>query len=321
MPRPKPSRLKTSPAPPLQEPPSAFEQAMDEMRRQPAGAFPDVPVRWLVKALVMTLAGILVLIWLALCLLYWQGSWQLLYHPVGAMTRTPATVGLGYEPVQFAPDQAGAPQLAGWWVPVEGARFTVLYLHGADGNLGGTVDSLAALHRAGLAVFAIDYQGYGQSRAARPSEAGWLEDAGRAVAYLTQTRHVEPGRLIVFGEGLGANLAEELAAQQASLAGVVLDQPAAEGAGPIFADPRSRMVPARWLVKDRWDLTGAAGGLAVPSLWFMEQPEPGKPAVPSVAYETVKVRKSLVWLHAPVYRDPHFEQEMSRWLGDLGGPQ
>jgi hypothetical protein len=289
------------------------------MRHQPAGAYPDVPVGWLVKALVWTLAGVLVLIWLALCLLFWQGSWQLLYHPVAAVTRTPATVGLGYEPVRFAPDQAGASQLAGWWVPAEGARFTALYLHGADGNLGGTVDALAALHRAGLSVLAIDYRGYGQSRAARPNEAGWLEDAGRAVDYLTQTRHVERGKLIVIGEGLGANLATELAGRHASLAGVVLDRPAAEGVGTIFADPRSRMVPARWLVKDRWDLTAAAGGLGVPSLWLMEQPEQGKPAVPSAAYEVVKVRKSLVWLHAPIVGDSHFEPELQRWMDDLPG--
>ena len=292
---------------------------MDEMRHQPAGAYPDVPVGWLVKALVVTLAGILVLIWLALCLLFWQGSWQLLYHPAAAVTRTPATAGLAYEPVRFAPDQAGAPRLTGWWVPADGTRFTVLYLHGADGNLGDTVDALAALHAAGLSIFAMDYRGYGQSLKARPSEAGWVEDAGRAIEYLTQTRHVEQGRLIVYGQGLGANLAGELARRDADLAGVVLDRPVAEGAEAIFADPRSRMVPARWLVKDRWDLTEAAGEMVLPSLWLMEQPEPGKPAVPSVAYEAVKVRKSLVWLHAPVMGDSHFSQEIGRWTGDLPG--
>ena len=315
---------------------------MDEMRHQPAGAYPDVPVAWLVKALVVTLAGILVLIWLALCLLFWQGSWQLLYHPAAAVTRTPATAGLAYEPVRFAPDPAGAPQLTGWWVPADGARFTVLYLHGADGNLGETVDALAALHAAGLSIFAMDYRGYGQSLKARPSEAGWVEDGGAALDYLTGTRHLSPGEIVVYGQGLGANLAAELAEWHyakiaAGLAGMVLDRPAADGASPIFADPRSRMVPARWLVKDRWDLMTTSMHLSTPSLWLLPQPTPGEEhpkdwvaAYGSVgaerpgwntratdAYSRAPQPKSAAWLRSPSFTDPHYGEQLGRWMDDL----
>jgi len=41
-------------------------------------------------------------VWGALCLTFWQGSWQLLYHPATAVARTPANVGLPFEAVDFA---------------------------------------------------------------------------------------------------------------------------------------------------------------------------------------------------------------------------
>jgi hypothetical protein len=297
---------------------SAFEKALHDMRHQPKGVYPDVPAKWLMKAAAGTLAGIAVLAWLAYCWVFWQGSWQLLYHPVETVRRTPASVGLEYEPVRFGPDAAGSPLRTGWWVPAVGARWTVLYLHGADGNLGDTVDAVAALHRAGVAVFAIDYRGYGQSAKGRPSEAGWLQDAGAAVDYLTGTRHLSPGAVVMYGEGLGANRAAAVGARHASLAGVVLDRPAAEGAGVIFADARSRMVPARWLVADRWDLGTAAAGLRQPSLWLLDQPGPGAVGVTPRAYGLVEARKALVWLGRPVISDPHYSEELVRWLDDLG---
>ena len=135
--------------------PSAFEKAPNEMRHSPS-AFPQ-RLRALLSAAAITLLGIAICAWLTLCLLYWQGSWQLLYHPHAVITRTPASVGLAYEPVRFAVTETGTTQLTGWWIPNPEARFTILYLHGADGNLGDCVDSLAALHRAGVAVFAIDH--------------------------------------------------------------------------------------------------------------------------------------------------------------------
>ena len=298
---------------------SAFEKAFQEMRHQPPGAYPDVPLKWLLKAAAGTLAAIAVLAWLAYCWIFWQGSWQLLYHPAEAVRRTPASVGLAYEPVRFGPDATGTALRTGWWVPAESARWIVLYLHGADGNLGDTVDAVGALHRAGVAVFAIDYRGYGQSAKARPTEAGWLEDAGAAVDYLIGTRHLSPGGIVIYGQGLGADLAADLVAKHASLAGVVLERPSTEGAEAIFADARSRVVPARWLVQDRWDLTAAASSLRQPSLWLLEEPKPGVSATPPGAYSSVEVRKSLVWLNAPIAADPHYSEELGRWLGDLSG--
>src|SRR5580692_11021113 len=137
---------------------------------------PTVSGRWLLSAASIAIVAAALCAWGTLCLLFWQGSWQLLYHPTAAVTRTPASVGLAFDSVGFAATEAGEPQLKGWWIAGEpGSRYTAIYMHGADGNLSGTVDALIPLHDAGLNVFAFDYCGYGNSKFERPSEAHWRE--------------------------------------------------------------------------------------------------------------------------------------------------
>ena len=320
----KPGQSSAKPAlKPRQHTPSAFEKAMQEMRHSP-NAFPNVSVRWLIAATAITLLGIAVCAWLTLCLLYWQGSWQLLYHPKAAITRTPASVGLAYEPIRFAVTETGQTQLTGWWLPNPEARFTVLYLHGTDGNLSDTVDALAALHNAGLSVFAIDYRGYGQSQPAHPSEKHLRQDVEWALTWLTQTHQIPAKNIVVYGSGLGANLAAELAADHSELAGIILDQPQQDAMTPVFNDPRSRLVPAHLLVKDRYELSAAARLIRIPSLWLLSKNtdrDAGKnktwdtPVGP--AYGFVHGPKMEVWIVPPAIADPHFQETLRRWLDEL----
>ncbi|MGB7264000.1 MAG: alpha/beta fold hydrolase, partial [Terracidiphilus sp.] len=149
----------------------------------------------------------------------------MLYHPAAAVTRTPAAVGLSYESVDFDVSASGAAQLRGWWIARPKARYTAIYLHSANGNLGDTVDALNRLYGSGFNVFAFDYRGYGQSHFARPSEEHWRQDANWALQYLTQTRHIDPATIVLDGSELGANLALDVAAKHQELAGVVVDSP------------------------------------------------------------------------------------------------
>ncbi len=261
--------------------------------------------------------------WGALCLLFWQGSWQLLYHPAAVVTRTPASAGMAYDAVGFASTEAGTPKVAGWWIPATNgsafARFTVLFLHGQEGNLGDTVDALARLHRAGVNVLAFDYRGYGQSQFARPSEAHWREDAEWALEYLTGTRHIDRGTIILDGAGLGANLALEMAAAHPELAGVILEFPLTSPMDSVFADARARLVPARLLVRDRYDLDAPAEVLRIPLLWFGRNMRAGDRAQPTEpeAYRRVSARKMLVWLGTDANADRQFVDALTRWLDDL----
>jgi pimeloyl-ACP methyl ester carboxylesterase len=278
--------------------------------------------RWLLSAIALTIGAAVFCAWCAFCLLFWQGSWQLLYHPAAAITRTPASASLAFDAVGFATTDAGAPRLAGWWIAAapdaKFARLTVLYLHGQDGNLGDTVSALGRLHAAGVNVLAFDYRGYGQSQFVRPSEARWRQDAEWAIQYLTGTRHVAPQAIVLDGAGLGANLALEEAAVHPELAGVIVASPLADPASAIFSDARARMVPARLLVRDRYDLNSAAANVRVPVLWFASnsQSTAGAP-LELAAYEKIADRKMLVWLSPSGDLNKQTADALSRWLDEL----
>ena len=312
MPSPRKSRAKRDPktAATIRRP-SAFEKAIEDLR-QPAQPFANVSPRWLLTAGAIVVVMACAAAWLTLCLLYWQGSWQLLYHPSAVITRTPTSLGIPYEPIRFASSETGTPQLTGWWIPVAAGSRTVLYMHSADGNLSDTVEVLATLHRKNLNVFAFDYRGYGQSRLEHPSEKQLRQDAEWALTYLTLTRHIPSKAIVIFGSGLGANLAMELAADHSELAGVILDQPIQDPMSAVFHDPRGSLLPAHWLVQDRYNLQSPVSRLSIPSLWLFSPT-----ASAQQAYQSVHSQKAAAWLKSPIQADLDFAETLARWLDDL----
>lgn len=245
----------------------------------------------------------------------------MLYHPASKVTETPAAAGLHFDPVGLAATETGATRLAGWWIPAGPqaafSRYTVLYLHGEGGNLGNSVDALAELHTAGVNLLAFDYRGYGQSEFVHPSEAHWREDAEWAIEYLTGTRQIAPGSIVLDGEGLGADLALEVAAAHPELAGVVLRDPIVDPVKVIFNDPRARLVPARLLVRDRYELDAPAARLRIPSLWLLPNGTTAVSDREPVAYERVGSRKMVVWLGAGAAGKKEAADALSRWMGEL----
>ncbi|MGB6973382.1 MAG: alpha/beta hydrolase [Terracidiphilus sp.] len=289
---------------------------------------PTVSPLWLLTTVGSVVVGSFIFAWIALCFVFWQGSWQLLYHPASRLTRTPVAVGLDFSPAGLATTEAGVPRLSGWWIPAAPgapfAQYTVLYLHGATGNLSNTVDDLQRLHAAGLTILAIDYRGYGKSKFVHPSQVRWLQDANWALQYLTGTRHVAPKSILLVGQGLGANLALELAAGHPDLAGVVAEEPVPDPASTIFHDPRAHLVPAHWLVSDRWDLSASAARIRTPALWFVAQGsvsnvQPGNPSPANspAAFQKIAGSKSLVWLVPSSNQERDFVRALAGWLRDL----
>ena len=194
---------------------------------------------WLLKALGVTALLAVVCAWLALCLLYYQGSWQLVLHPSRTVPRTPATLGIPFEDVHFDASENGQPRLTGWWIPAGGTSArsalqapashqadTILYLHDGSGALSSTLPTLALLHSAGVNVFAIDYRGFGLSdNSSHPTSESMTADSAAALTYLTATRHLSPDHVIPYGAGLGGSLAVALARNHGEIPAVVVDNP------------------------------------------------------------------------------------------------
>ena len=210
-----------------------------------------VDPRWLVKALGVSLLAAALLGYLSVCLLVYLGGWQLMLHPSAAVGVTPSDP---FQVVRFDAAETGTPRLYGWWIPAQagGATRTILYLHDGRGSLSDSVKRIELLHRLPVDIFAIDYRGFGQSAGPHPSEQSMSEDAAAGLLYLEETRHISG--VIPYGEGLGAVLAARLANAQGGPQAVILDSPDPDAFERAISSSKSRLVPMRLLVRDRFDL-------------------------------------------------------------------
>jgi pimeloyl-ACP methyl ester carboxylesterase len=230
-----------------------------------------VDPRWLIKALLLTALAAVVCAWLALCGLYYLGSWQLVLRPSRVVDTTPASAGIGFDEVRFDATETGQPRLTGWWIPAQAgaarSQITVLYLHDGRGSLSATVPTLTVLHAAGVTVFAVDYRGFGRSDASgHASSATMHEDAEESLRYLTEVRHVPETEIVPYGVGLGATLAATLAAGHPELHAVVLDNPDPDPETTAVGAHPSGVVPIRLLYHEHFEVAPVLAHLMTPKL-------------------------------------------------------
>lgn len=96
----------------------------------------------------------------------------------------------------------------------------VLFLHGNGGNIAGRAPILEEfVAGTGLRTLMVDYSGYGDNAGA-PSEAEAHLDALAAFEWLV-AEGVAPGRIVIYGESLGAAIALGVAAERECAAVVV----------------------------------------------------------------------------------------------------
>jgi pimeloyl-ACP methyl ester carboxylesterase len=285
-----------------------------------------VDPRWLVKALALSLGAAVICVYATLCLLVYQGRWQLVLHPGHTVDQTPASSGLNYTGVRFGATETGQPRLTGWWIPASSetgfqpkyTAFTVLYLHDGSGSLANTVPMLARLHRAGLNVFAIDYRGFGASDAtAHPSDVRMAEDASDALTYLTSTRHIAAHNIVPYGVGLGASLAASLARAHPELSAVILDNPDPDPSATAAAAHPSHVIPVRLLANNQFDIATPISTLATPKLLIA-----GGPASPNSTRDSSHLQ--VLFQHAasprfavtltPASKDGEYEAALDRFL-------
>ncbi|MBU6261258.1 MAG: alpha/beta hydrolase [Burkholderiales bacterium] len=107
--------------------------------------------------------------------------------------------------------RGGSDRLALWWLPQPDPDApALLYLHGTFRNLYQNLPKIQALREAGFAIVAVDYRGWGDSRAIVPTEASIDADALRAWAEL-ERRQPHPRRRAIYGHSLGGAVAVWLA--------------------------------------------------------------------------------------------------------------
>lgn len=185
---------------------------------------------------------------------------SLIYFPSRELIATPAQAGMAYEDRWLTTEDGVT--LHAWYIPNPSARHTVLDFHGNAGNLSDRVPLYARWHRLGLAVFALDYRGYGRSQGA-PSERGLYRDARAAWNELTGALAVSPARVVVAGRSLGSGPAVQLATEVRP-AGLVLESPLTNI--PEMARVVYPFLPVSLLVRSRFDNLRKIRDVACPVL-------------------------------------------------------
>lgn len=187
--------------------------------------------------------------------------------------------GLLYLPSTDRPDPARAGQpapevvqvegpdglvLVHWyWPPAAEDGRVVVVFQGNAGHIGHRADKYRFLVEAGQGLLLAGYRGYGGNPGS-PSEPGMTADGAALLAWLAG-RGVTPGRTLLYGESLGSGLAVKLAAAAAEpLGGLVLEAPYTSIAA--VAQAHYWYVPAKWLVRDRWDAAAVVADVRAPLL-------------------------------------------------------
>jgi pimeloyl-ACP methyl ester carboxylesterase len=245
---------------------------------RPASSAPEiVDPRWIAKAVAIVIAACILLAYFSICFLIYQGGWQLMLHPA---PKGDPPASLPAQIVHFDAAETGTPRLVAWWLPAEEGttnHLTVLYLHSGSGSLPASADLLAALHQAGVNIFAIDYRGFGLSSGPHPTEKRMTEDSDAALLYLTDTRHIPAAQIVPYGEGLGAALAAKLAVTHPEIPAVILDSP-----DPLAFDRAtsggSMFLPTRILVQERFDLGAVLPLVKQPKLLLHDEVPPDQRA-------------------------------------------
>lgn len=236
---------------------------------------PLVSGKWLLSAIGIVIGLAVLCSYAALCLLFYQGSWQLIFHPSHTVKATPASLGLAYDEVRFDYTETGKPQLSGWWIPA-GAdaplrAYTMLILRDGRGSLSDSLSRIQALHALGVNLFVFDYRGFGRSKNLHPSEQRMNQDADAALDYLTSsTRHLPLKSILIYGSGLGVPIAVSTASRHLAISALILENASPDALTLLAADSRTKLLPVRLLTSDRLDASQTVSSLPVKKL-FLER--------------------------------------------------
>ncbi|CAN5331617.1 hypothetical protein BH09PSE4_BH09PSE4_06440 [soil metagenome] len=145
--------------------------------------------------------------------------------------------------------------------PAPPGRPTVIFFHGNGDSLAGSQEATRGIASAGYGVLLPEYRGYGGNRGS-PSEEGLYRD-GRAALRWLASQGVRPEQTVLIGNSLGSGVATEMALQR-RVGGLILISGFTSLADVVGL--HLPFVPARWLVKDRYDNLGKIPKVACPIL-------------------------------------------------------
>ena len=184
---------------------------------------------------------------------------RLQYFPNTAFADVTASGLAGVEQVSLhTPD---AETLVAWYAKPQGKKPVILFFQGNAGSIAGRADRLSHYMQSGYGALFVSYRGYGGSTGS-PTQDGLIADALAAYDWLRATG-VDAGRIVLVGESLGSGVAVQLAAKR-PVAAMALSAPFSS-----ITDVAARAywwLPARYLLKDKFESAAVIGSINVPLL-------------------------------------------------------
>jgi uncharacterized protein len=102
-------------------------------------------------------------------------------------------------------------------------KATVIYFHGAGGNVSRYVKFVMPLVNDGYQVYMVDFRGYGKS-SGKPTHLGIASDAQIILNSALVMKEIAGTKIIVYGSSMGTQIAAKIAAEnQDKLSGLILD--------------------------------------------------------------------------------------------------
>jgi len=206
--------------------------------------------------------GFVALVLLGLLLLVWLFQRRLIYFPLEHDVPAAGSILAGASDVVLT--TTDGLELGAWFVPAAAGppRATVLVFNGNAGHRAARAPLARVLADRGFSVMMFDYRGYGGNPGS-PTERGLALDARAARQYLLTREDVDRGKLIYFGESLGAAVALELAVEHPPAA-LVLRSPFASmtETGKLHYP----FMPIGLLLADRYPSIDRAPSLEAPLL-------------------------------------------------------
>ncbi len=182
-----------------------------------------------------------------------------IFFPDPIVHSTPSDIGIPFEDIYLTTKDKV--RINAWYVPHPQGKATLLWFHGNGGNLGDRVNQLKRFHSAlPVHILMVDYREYGRSFG-EASEEGTYLDAEAAFDYL-QTQS-NTGKIIVYGQSLGAAVALELTLRR-SVDALILEAPFVSIRE--MAKVHYGWLPVGGLITTQYDNIGKIGKVRVPVL-------------------------------------------------------
>ncbi|GAX34113.1 alpha/beta hydrolase [Nodularia sp. NIES-3585] len=220
--------------------------------------------------LLLTLEIVVVIAYIAICLLLFVKQQKFIFFPSSEIERTPKFFNLPYEDVWLPVTTDGQTKLIhGWWIksPQPDAD-VLLYLHGNAINVSANIGHANRLHQLGFSVLLIDYRGYGLSEGHFPSEQRVYEDAIVGWNYLVQDKQIPPRRIFIYGHSMGGAIAIDLAIKHPEAAGLIVESSFTSIADMVAYRNLFRIFPVNLILTQRFESIKKVPQLKMPVLFI-----------------------------------------------------